>query len=416
MSKFLDNMTPRRAILSVVSLVALVAILVVVSTSWTHLDARQIMVIQKPITGALEVVTDPGDYFTSFGTVTKYQRREQYSFSAAKDQGVVGDQSIKTGFNDGGTGYISGVVSWEMPLKPDAVIRLHKEYGSFAAIDQQLIRPMLEKVIFSAGATMSSIESSSERRSEIPQTIDDQLQNGPYLTKVAIQTTKDPMTGQSKGIRVVQIETDASGKPVRASESTITKYGITMSPVTINQIHYEDSVQKQIDERQKSTQAVQLSQAAAIKATQDAITTAKQGEANAAKAEWEQKTINAKEIALAEKNKEVATLDALTAEQVKRKLILEGEGEASKKRLIMAADGGLSPKLDAYVKVQGFWAEAFKGHTGAMVPSVQMGSNATSGTGINATQQMMEMLSIKAAKDLGLEMQTSGAAQTAGRK
>lgn len=36
---------------------------------------------------------------------------------------------------------------------------------------------MLEKVIFSAGATMSSTESSAERRPEIPQIIDDQMQN-----------------------------------------------------------------------------------------------------------------------------------------------------------------------------------------------------------------------------------------------
>lgn len=416
MGQFLSNMTPRRAILSVVSLVALVAILIAVSTSWTHLDARQIMVIQKPITGALEVVTDPGDYFTSFGTVTKYPRRDQYSFSAAKDQGTTtSDQSIKTGFNDGGVGYISGVVSWEMPLKPDTVIRLHKEYGSFAAIDQQLIRPMLEKVIFSAGATMSSIESSSERRSEIPQTIDDQLQNGPYLTKVAIQNTKDPMTGQQKGIRIVQIETDASGKPVRASASTIREYGITMSPVTINSIKYEDSVQKQIDERQKSTQAVQLSQAAAIKATQDAITTEKQGEASATKAKWEQETLNAKDIALAEKNKAVAKLEKEAAEQTKQRDILLGEGEATKKKLVMAADGALDKKLEAYVKTQQYWADAFKGHEGAMVPTVQMGSSTSAGTGINATQQMMEMLSIKAAKDLGLDLENTGASNTAVR-
>jgi regulator of protease activity HflC (stomatin/prohibitin superfamily) len=293
-------------------------------------------------------------------------------------------------------------MSWEMPLKTDQVIRLHKEYGSFHAIDQQLIRPMLEKVIFSAGATMSSIESSSERRPEIPQAIDDQLENGPYLTKVAIASVKDTMTGQDKIVKTVQIATDEKGKPIRASQSTIKEYGISLSPVTINDIVYETSVQLQIAERQKSTQAVQLSQAAAIRASQDAITTAKQGEATAAKAKWEQEAINAKEIALAEKDKQVATLGAQTAEQVKRKLILEGEGEATKRRLIMAADGQLTAKLETYTKVQGFWADAFKGHTGAMVPSVQMGGGLGS-TGLNATQQMMEMLSVKAAKDLGLD-------------
>jgi hypothetical protein len=77
----------------------------------------------------------------------------------------------------------------------------------------------------------------------------------------------------------------------------------------------------------------------------------------------------------------------------------------------MEADGGLSPKLDALVKIEGFWAEAFKEHEGAMVPSVQMGG-ISGGTGVNATQQMMELLSVKAAKELGVEMQVSGANQT----
>ena len=172
--------------LTLVSGAAILAVVIplAITGAFENLDASQIMVIQTPVSGELKVFTEPGLQWQGWGTVTKYPRRDQYSFSAAANQGKTEDQSIKTGFNDGGSGRVSGVMSWEMPLKTDQVIRLHKEYGSFSAIDQQLIRPMLEKVIFSAGATMSSIESSSERRPEIPQAIDDQLQNGPYLTRL----------------------------------------------------------------------------------------------------------------------------------------------------------------------------------------------------------------------------------------
>jgi len=375
------------------------------------LDAKDIMVIQSPFSGELSVYTDPGPKLQMWGKVTTYPRRDQYSFSSASNQGQPGDQSISTGFNDGGTGKISGVVSWEMPLKTDQVIRLHKEYGSFHAIDQQLIRPMLEKVIFSAGATMSSIESSSERRPEIPQSIDDQLQNGPYLTKVVMATVKDPMSNTDKTVRVVQIATDDKGKPVRASASTIKEYGISLSPVTVNAIVYEESVRKQIAERQTSTQAVQLSQAAALRATQDAITTAKVGEAAAAKAKWEQEAINAKEIALAEKDLAVATKKALTAEQYKKQQVLEGEGDAAKKRLILEADGALDQKLEAYKKVQGYWATAFQNATQPMVPQISMGGGDHGPTtGVNSAQQMMDLLSVKAAKDLGLDLRNAAGA------
>lgn len=400
----LSKMTPRGALIAISAAVLGVLLIVFALTSYIHLDSHDIMVIQAPITGQLRVVTEPGDYWLGFGTATKYPRRDQYSFSAPKEGAKGTDLSIKTGFNDGGSGNISGVVSWEMPLKPEQVIRLHKEYGSFRAIDQQLIRPMLEKVIFSVGATMSSIESSSERKSEIPQTIDDQLQNGPYLTKVVMTTTTDTLTKQVKSVKSVQIEVDANNKPVRSSSSTIREYGISLSPVAINAVGYSKEVQAQIAERQKSTQAVQLSQAAAIRATQDAITTEQQGKANAAQAKWAQETVNAKDIALAEKNKQVALLDAQAAEQTKRKDILLGEGEAAKRKLIMAADGQMQIKLDAYVKVQGFWADAFAKHSGTMVPGVMVGSS-TGSNGVNSTQQMMQMLSIKAAKDLGLDME-----------
>jgi len=404
------NFTVRNIALAAGAVAALLISPIVITQAFENLDASDIMVIQSPISGELKVYTEPGVQWQGFGTVTKYHRREQYSFSSSRDQGKTLDQSIKTGFNDGGSGKVSGVMSWEMPLKTDQVIRLHKEYGSFIAIDQQLIRPMLEKVIFSAGATMSSIESSSERRPEIPQAIDDQLQNGPYLTKVATQTVIDTMTKTEKSVRVVQIATNDKGVPIRASASTIKEYGIALSPVTINDIVYEASVSAQIAERQKSTQAVQLSQAAAIRATQDTITTEQEGKATAAKAKWTQETINAKEIAEAEKEKQVATLAALTAEQYKRKLILEGEGEAAKRQLVMAADGALDKKLEAYVSVNRAYADAIKtAQPGAWTPAVVMGSGGNSSSG---AQALMEMFSAKAARDLGIDLQAGGAAKT----
>ena len=407
----MEKFSFRSITIMALALVALILSPMAVMQMWENLDASEIMVIQSPISGELRVFTEPGVQWQGFGKVTKYPRRDQYSFSSAANQGKTGDQSISTGFNDGGTGKVSGVMSWEPPLKPEQMIRLHKEYGSFHAIDQQLIRPMLEKVIFSAGATMSSIESSSERRPEIPQTIDDQLQNGPYLTKVAMVTTLDPLTKQEKAVRVVQIATDKDGKALRASASTIREYGISLSPVTINNIAYEASVVSQIAERQKSTQAVQLSQAAAIRATQDAITTEQQGKANAAKAKWEQETVNAKDIALAEKNVVVAKNEALAAEQYKRKLILEGEGEAQKRTLVMQADGALDKKLEAYVKVSGFYANAIQtANPGAWTPAVVMGG---SGGNANGASALVDLFTAKAARDLGIDLRAAGAANTA---
>lgn len=409
----ITNWTMRKTIVVITSIILLFLSPFIIMGAVEDLDAREIMVIQYP-NGELSVFTEQGPHLQLWGKVTRYPRRDQYSFSASKDQGDGTDQSITTTFNDGGSGKVSGVMSWEMPLKEDAVIKLHKEYNSFEVIEQQLIRPMLEKVIFGTGATMSSFESNSERKSEIPQTIDDQLQNGPFLTKVVVTNVKDPTTKEETTVRAVQVATDATGKPIRASESTIKRFGINLSPVTVNHIDYEDKVKKQIAERQASTQAVQLSMAKAVRATQEAITTEQEGRASAARAKWDQETINAKEVAEAEKNKKVADLAAQTAEATKRRLILEGEGEATKKRLIMEADGGLVSKVDAYITVNKAYADAISKYQGQWVPSVVMGDK--EGVGATGAQQMIDMLTVKTAKDLAIDMSISGKSSTSNTK
>lgn len=146
---------------------------------------------------------------------------------------------------------------------------------------------------------------------------------------------------------------------------------------------------------------VQTSKANAQKATQDAITTMKQGEADAAKAKWEQEVIKAKLVTEAESRNKVAELDVKTADLKKQKDILEGQGIATKKRLIMEADGALDQKIQAYIQVQKVWASAFGAYTGSLVPTFVSGG---SGNGGNAGLNFMELMTAKAQMDLSLSM------------
>src|SRR5208282_2108711 len=107
---------------------------------------------------------------------------------------------------------------------------------------------------------------------------------GPYLTRTKTVMQHDPLTNTDKEARIVEIVMGPDGFPVRSAPSQITDHGIKLYPVTINAIHYNDVVEGQIKQRQEATTQVQIAQANARRAEQDAITTAKQGEANAAKA------------------------------------------------------------------------------------------------------------------------------------
>lgn len=367
----------------------------------TVLDASEVMVIQYP-NGKVAVHTEPGTYMQWFGTVTRYKRREQYSFSSIREQSDTVDQSMKIQFNDGGSAKISGVASWEMPLIPQKILKIHQEFRTQIGVDQQLIRPAIENAMFMSGPLMSSTESAGERRSELLQFITDQAQHGIYKTERVVKKVTD-ITGE-KEIIASELKLDASGKPVREAESPLSILGITMFPATINEIKYDAKVQSQIDKRQEQITEVQTAIAQAKKSEQQAITAAKQGEAAAAEAKWKQEVLKAEVVTKAEADKAVAELAVKTAELRKRTAELEGEGEGAKRRAIMNADGGLDKKLEAYVKVQELWAEAFKNHQGSIVPSVVMGSNGGNTNAVNSAGNLVEMLTAKTAKDLALDL------------
>jgi hypothetical protein len=365
------------------------------------------VVVQYPW-GELKTHVEPGIYPRFFGTVRKYPLSSQFSFSAQPDQGAATDESLRLRFNDGGHATVSGVIRWEMPTDNEHLVALHRKFGSAKAIEQQLIRTTMESAAYTTGPLMSSTESSAEKRNLLLQYMQDQAKNGTYMTRTVAVKVPDQISGVDKTVNAAEIVMEG-GKPVREQDSAITRFGINLLPISINQIQYDKEIEKQIQNRQKAIQDVQIAQANALKAEQEAITAAKQGEALAAKAKWEQEVIKAQKVTEAQQKLEVAQLEAQAAEQYKRKQILEGEGEAQKKQLIMNADGALDKKLDAYVAIQKAYASAIENYKGNWVPSYVSGGGTQAGAG---AQQMIDLLSIKAAKDLGLDMAISGAGNT----
>jgi SPFH domain / Band 7 family len=389
--------------MAVVGTILLVSAIVIIPNMVENLDASELMVVQSPVKGQLTVFTDPGIKYQGFGKVTKYPRRAQYSFAAIEYSAKSSlDTSKRLRFNDGGHANLSGSVSWEMPLSPAAVINIHKTFGNAEGVEQQAVAKMIDAAVYLAGPLMSSTESSGERRAELVQYINDQAEHGVYVTAARTIMTKDPLTRAEKSVIVTEIIRDDKGQPKRQQASILGEFEIKLMPLSIKALDYDKIVEEQIAERQKATTQVQIALANARRAEQDAITIAKQGEATAAKAKWDQETIKAKEVTLAQQKYEVAKLGALEAEQYKKTQTLMGEGEGARKRLVMQADGALDKKLEAYKEVNRMYAEAISKYQGNWVPSVIMGNgNGQSGNGASA---MIDMLTIKAARDLGLDM------------
>jgi len=372
--------------------VGVLLLLVIASFNmWEMLDADKIMVVQSPVKGRLTWHTTAGIKWQMVGKYTKYNKRDIYKFE------------IPVRFNDGGHGTIIGSIQYEMPLDAENLTKLHTKFGSQKAVETALIQTVTNKAIYMTGPLMSSKESYAEKRNYLIRYVEDQISNGVYKTVSHEQKIIDQMTGQEKTATVVDISMK-DGAPDRQEEAVLKEFGIRTFNFAIEKLPYDEAVERQITAQQGLAMDVQTAIASAKKAEQNAITAEKNGEAEAMKSKWDQEVIKAKMVTEAEQQRDVAKLNKEAAEYIKQKLILEGEGEARKKQLVMQANGALEQKLEAWVAVQQYYANALSNFKGNLVPGVVMGDGAKGANAVN----LIDLLTAKTAKDLSLDMDMSG--------
>lgn len=196
------------------------------------------------------------------------------------------------------------------------------------------------------------------------------------------------------------------------------KERITLTGYQITDWDFEGKTLEQIAAKRQATMAIITAKANAERARQDAITAEEQGKANVVTAQYEKEVEKERAIVAAQQAKEVATIAAeqqvavamqqrieaeqkkLAAVEYKQEQTLRGEGDAAYKRLVMQADGALAQKLATYEAVMGKFATEFGKQK--WVPEIAMG--AASGAQVGQAAQFIELLTVKAAKDLQLNL------------
>lgn len=382
-----------KAVLAVVLFICLMG---VGCNTVEYLDASNIMVIQY-MNGDIETFTTSGPHAQWFGTVTIYPKRFHYETESPIQ------------FSDRGHAKITVSSDFDMPLNKEQLVALHQAYRTPDAVKDSLIAKGVQNSIFTAGSLMSSKESSAEKRNDLGHFIKNQVDNGVFMTKTETQeiledTGKYDDKGQpimaKKNVPVIHLIPDPKqpGGFARQEKSATSKYGINSFNLTVTGVKYDEVVEKQFQEQQALQMQTQKAIVQRTTSEQEAISVEAQGRAAAAKARAEQEVIKARAVTEAEMQRDVAKLQRDAAELNKQKMILEGEGEAAKKRLIMQADGALSQKLAAYVEVQKAWAHALATSQHPLTPTYVMGGANSS----NAATSLESLLTMKTIKDLGL--------------
>ena len=380
---------------------------------------------QAALTGKMSAKMTPGIWPQLFGDIDPWPKAETFFFTADKDteEDSSTDLSIVVRFNDGSTANISGTCRVVMPVTEKEAIELttvrgHKTYKD---VEQKLILPTVRNVLRSTANLMTARESYNEKRLDYISWAKDQIENGVYKTQEEVKEVEDLVTGEKTWKAVKVIRKDEAGN-FMYEDNPLAGTGIKLDNFEIKNFDYEDKVKQQIAKQQTARMNVETAKAEAEEARQNELKAIAEGKKNVAVAKYEKEEEKIRAVVDAEKDKQTAVIAAqkkvevaaqakLEAEQyklqqaeIKQANILEGEGLAEKKRLILEADGALQQKLDAYVQVNQYYADAIKNYTGNWVPTTILGGGGE-GQYNNGSQALIDMLTVKTAKDLALDTQ-----------
>jgi regulator of protease activity HflC (stomatin/prohibitin superfamily) len=402
-------------------------------------DKGTYQVKQAAISGTMSAKMTPGLWFQNFGDIDTWPKAETFFFTHDNDTkgDVDADTSIEVRFNDGSMCKISGTVRIILPVSEQQAISLVTDRGhkTYVDLQEKLIKPTVRNVLRSTANLMTARESYSELRSDFISMARDQILNGVYKTKEETKQVEDLVTGEKIWKKVKVLKKAEDGSTLHEA-NPMAETGIELANFEIKTFVYEKKVKEQIAKQQEARMAVETAKARAEQAKQLEQQTVAEGKQKVAEAKYaeEQKKVRAvveaqkekevqelnaardKNVAViaGEQRKEVASLDKDAAGLKKQELILLGQGEAQRKKLVLEADGALEQKLATYERVMGQFARAMAEYDGQWVTTTVMGGGTNGST--NGTQTLIDLFTAKTARDLSLDMSVQAGTQQAAQK
>lgn len=386
------------------------ALLAVVAMLGTN-DSGYYTVIQH-LNGRMKVVTKPGIYFKGLGKTTKYRIADTLYFSKWLDESKSKeDTSVDVMFTDGSKGYISMNVRYRLPSEHDKILLLHETFKTDRDFKLGAIEQLSMQAAQTTASMMTAEDSYRNKRPQFISMIMDQVMNGLYETKTSHVTGPDGERYDTQ-----EILRDENGAYVRKPRD-LDAFGVIITQVNVTDIDYEPSVLAQIDRKREASMEAELAKVEAEKARQANVQAEEEGKRNVTVARYQEEEIKIKELTRAQKEKEVAELQAQqelavaeirkqqaqieveTADLMKQATILKAEGEAEAKRLLMEADGALEQKLKALTSINEVWANAYTKQR--PTPDVVVGGGDNTGT---SAQTLMDIVMMRALQDLSLDV------------
>lgn len=380
-----------------VSIVSLICLILALQTvSWN--ETGETSIVQYP-NGNRMVKTTPGPYLQLFGRKEVYRQVVTVGFGNIKGEKSANIPAVPVIFNTGSKAKISGIIRVKLPMNKEGMEEVFTNYaGGF----DHFVRNGIVQVVNNAVKLSANLRSEQDAYTAIASfqaDVADQLQNGIYMTE-SRDVVKHRETGDTETVKITVIKQDENGNPIR-KKNVLQQLGCLVSQCQIEIPEFDPQVEKAITLRKQQSLETEIAKQKALRAEQDALTAVADAKARVAQERATQEVEKVKAVVAAEKARDVAKLEKEEAIYRKEALVLEGQGEAEKKRLVMQADGALKQKLEAYERVQGLWAKAYA--QGYKVPSYVNGGGSSGGA--SAFEQAMQSQMLRNMNELGLNLE-----------
>lgn len=391
----------------VIGIVALILFSIINPFSWN--DAGNRTVVERT-DGTQIVQFQPGIFYAGFfSKEAEWPNQISVLYNDSLPDYDMQDNGIEIGkidvrFNDATTAKVSGIVQYILPADDKEMILLHNTHRTPQSLVSKRLAPYTKECLQSSAQLMSSEKHYGGGRAQMSQDFLNQLREGVYLLATTERFVYDSLEKERKRAYETAILLE-NGAPKRKI-SSLKEYGISVADGGITDVDYATQVDiklaKIIDAATKSA----ISKQELMTAQQQALTAKAQGEKELVDIEYATKKDQTKQVveaqtkvAVAEQDKLQQRIQAEAAELEARKIKILADADAYKKRTTIQANGALEQKLEAYVETQKAWAEAFSKYSGNVVPQVQTG-----GAQGNGAVNFMELMGIKAAKDLSIDL------------
>jgi len=421
-------------------------VLYVLSKSFFYAEPGYIYHV-RTVTGNEAVVTEVGYKFYPFGRYNSWKRAMTVqaatgaslnAISAEKDSDNASASlpPLSIMFLDQVDAHAEATVRFSIPSDEQSFLQLAHEYRSPENLLRTALLPAFKETLQANASLMAAEEYYAGGRTEFNSEFDNQMSNGIFLVKreeVAVRSTRST-TGSAnaalgsdqeaygedaKTVFLVKKVIDANGQPRRKSQR-FNDFGITVVSALVTDMRPNQKFIERMQLKQKASADRAIAREQRVQEEEQRLLAIARGEREVAerqaqaKVEQIQKTTEAeteKQLTItgAEKLKAEAAISKETAEINLEKAKIEAQtqrtladAEAYQKRVILEADNALAQKLEAEVRIQELWSDAFAKRR---VPTnVFGGGQGGAPVGNDAeTKAFMQMLTLDAAKRLNYE-------------